>query len=202
MINLIFTGTGAGPIYYLNYPSGVAYDSQSDLVYIADKNNHRVLCYSPNKASLNLVAGGNGQGTNYTQLNNPVGIDFDSSTNSLIISNLGSHTVVRWTIGATNWTLITGNINGTAGNSSTELSSPYDVTVDPMGNIYIADTDNDRIQFFPVGSTNGVTIVGSTGVSGVSSTLLNGPYSVALDSQLNLYVSDMNNHRVQRFMRY
>lgn len=200
---LFFIGFGVGPIYSLNYPRGVAVNSQSGVVYIADKNNHRILCYSPNTSSTTIVAGGTGQGKNYTQLNNPVGIDFDPTTNSLIIVNLGTHTVVRWILGASNWTLITGNINGTIGNSSTELSSPSDVTVDRMGNIYIADTDNQRIQFFPVGSTiSGTTIAGVTGVPGSSALLLRSPSSAALDSQFNLYVSDSDNHRIRRFMRY
>ena len=57
-------------------------------------------------------------------------------------------------------------------------------------------------NFFSIDQSTGVTIAGMTGVAGNSSTLLNSPYSVALDSQLNLYVSDTNNHRVQKFFRY
>lgn len=201
-VNLLLTGFGGGPIYSLNYPRGVAFDSQSGLIYIADKNNHRILSYSPNTTSTKLVVGGNGQGKNNTQLNNPIAIDFDSTTNSLIIVNLGTHTVVRWVLGSPYWTLITGNINGTAGNSSTELSTPSDVTVDRLGNIYIADTNNHRIQFFPVGSTSGTTIAGVTGVFGSSALLLRNPSSAVVDSQFNLYVSDSINHRIRKFMRY
>jgi DNA-binding beta-propeller fold protein YncE len=49
---------------------------------------------------------------------------------------------------------------------------------------------------------NGTTIAGVTGQSGISSTKLNQPYSVALDSQLNLYVADTGNNRIQTFLRY
>jgi hypothetical protein len=66
-----------------------------------------------------------------------------------------------------------------------------------MGNLYVADRDNHRIQFFLVGQSNGTTIAGITGISGTNSTLLNVPRSLALDNQLNLYVVDTSNHRIQ-----
>jgi len=149
-----------------------------------------------------LVAGGNGPGINDTQLNGPRGLYFDSITNSLIIANHDSHNVVQWVIGASNWTLVAGNINGSSGNGQSALNSPWDVTLDPMGNIYVADTSNQRIQFFQASEMNGTTIAGVTGQSGISSTKLNQPYSVALDSQLNLYVADTGNNRIQTFLRY
>jgi DNA-binding beta-propeller fold protein YncE len=71
-----------------------------------------------------------------------------------------------------------------------------------MGNVYVADTMNHRIQFISSGQLDGVTIAGMTASSGNSSTLLNSPYSLALDNQLNLYVSDSNNHRIQKFFHY
>ena len=74
--------------------------------------------------------------------------------------------------------------------------------MDPMGNIYIADTSNTRVQFYPVGATNGTTIAGTTSVFGTNATLFASPISVVLDSQLNLIVADYNNHRIQKFIRY
>lgn len=158
--------------------------------------------YTLNSNVGTVVAGGNGAGTSTTQLNNPRGLYFDSSTNSLLIANPGANNVVRWVIGASSWTLVAGNINGSSGSGSTALYNPWDVTLDPMGNIYVADRYNNRIQLFLAGEMNGTTIAGVTGVSGGSSTEFNGPLSVALDSQLNLYVADSSNNRVQQFIRY
>jgi hypothetical protein len=122
---------------------------------------------------------------------------FDSPSNSLIVSTTGTSNVVRWTLGNNYWTLIAGALNGTTGNSSTLFESPRYPALDPMGNLYVADKDNHRVQFFYAGQSNGVT-----GVNGNDSNLLNLPKSVALDNQLNLYVSDSNNHRIQKFLRY
>ncbi|CAF1034107.1 unnamed protein product [Rotaria sordida] len=43
-----------------------------------------------------------------------------------------------------------------SGSSSVLFNHPFDVTMDFMGNVYIADGDNFRIQFFRAGSLNGL----------------------------------------------
>jgi hypothetical protein len=160
------------------------------------------MSYTSNSTVGTLVAGGNGAGMNDTQLNNPRGLYFDSSTNSLLIANSGANNVVRWVIGDSNWTLVAGNINGIFGTGSTTLHGPSDVILDLMGNIYVADKYNYRVQFFLGGGNNGTTIAGITSQYGNTSVELNQVTSIALDSQYNLYVSDTVNNRVQQFTRY
>jgi sugar lactone lactonase YvrE len=148
-----------------------------------------------------VVAGGNGRGTSSTQLNYPVGIYFESSSNSLIIANAGANNIVRWTLGAANWILVAGSASGSSGSTSTLLNYPVGVISDSTGNVYVADRNNHRIQFFLSGQSTGRTIAGVTNTQGNSSTLLNNPYSMLPDAQLNLYVADTYNHRIQRFLR-
>ncbi|CAF4258591.1 unnamed protein product, partial [Rotaria sordida] len=185
-----------------NVTYGIARDPSSNTPYVADYDNHRIMAYSSGASSGSLVAGGNGIGLNNTQLYNSSSIYFDSSSNSLIIANRYAHNIVRWTLGDTQWILIAGSTNGTQGSSSTLLTSPFGVTLDPMENVYVADTSNHRIQLFMAGQLTGITIAGSVGVRGNDSNLLWAPYAVALDSQLNLYVADRNNNRVQKYLRY
>lgn len=149
-----------------------------------------------------VVAGGNGGGINRTQLNGPLGLNFDVQSNSLLIPNCFSNNVVQWILGASSWSLIAGYVNGSSSSTSTGFSCARDVLLDPMGNTYITDRDNQRIQFFPIGETSGITIAGITGISGSNASLLSTPTSIMLDGQLNLYVTDQNNHRVQKFIRY
>ena len=180
----------------------MARDSSTGTLYISDAGNHRVMRYLSGASSGTLIAGGNGAGTGNTQLNNPRGLHYDSSTNSLLIANNNAHNVVRWVIGASSWTLITGSISGVTGTTSIMLAYPTDVTLDWMGNMYVSDEGNQRIQFYLAGQSNGSTIAGVTGTSGSSAQLFSTPSSVAVDSQFHIYVTDYNNHRVQKFLHY
>lgn len=164
--------------------------------------NNRIMIYGFNASSGTILVGGQGAGTNWTQLNTPMGLYFDSPSNSLIIANCYANNIVRSRLNTNVWELVVGNITGSYGYTSNELWYPQDVTLDPMGNIYVADTANQRIQFFSVGQSNGIAIAGTTSTTGNSSALLKNPYGVALDNQLNLYVSDSANHRIQKFQRY
>ncbi|CAF4405295.1 unnamed protein product [Rotaria sp. Silwood2] len=196
-------GTGSSGFAYNQFhtPYFISRDTNTNTLYIADYNNNRVMSYAPGVSNGTLAIGGQGPGTNSTQLYYPVGVYFDLASNSLLIANYGGQHIVRWPLSDRSWTLVAGS-PGMVGSSSTRLSYPTGVTLDPMGNMYVADTGNHRIQLFLAGQTNGTTIAGITGVSGSNSTQLNSPYSIRLDNQLNLYVADTLNHRIQKYLRY
>jgi DNA-binding beta-propeller fold protein YncE len=194
---IILIGVSGNTSNLLSIPYGFDFDSSTSTIYVADSNNNRIIAFTLGSLSGVTVADGNAAGLNNTQLWSPEKCYFDSPSNSLVISNIGTNNVVRWILGDNHWTLIAGDYNGTLGNTSTLFQNPRDLTLDPMGNLYVADKDNHRIQFFFAGQSNGITEI-----SGNDSILLNSPKSVALDNQLNLYVSDSNNHRIQMFQRY
>ena len=74
-----------------------------------------------------------------------------------------------------------------------QFESPTGVAVDRAGNVYVADTSNNRVQKFS-STGNFIRQWGSMGDG-----LLRGSSDVALDPQGNLYVVDMRNRRVQKF---
>ncbi|CAF3241963.1 unnamed protein product, partial [Rotaria sp. Silwood2] len=127
------------------------------------------------------------------------GIFFDSTSNSLIITNSGSNNIVRWVIGATTRAVLAGSAAGAAGATAALLNSPTGVTLDAANNLYVSDTGNNRIQLFKAGETNGITIAGLAGLPATDSSSLRGPSAVKVDSQGNLYVADTNNNRIQKF---
>ena len=184
------------------FPYGIAFDSSTRTLYVSDAFNHRVMKYVQNATSGVVVAGGNGPGMNKTQLLFPARLHYESATNSLLIVNSGANNVVRWRLGDSQWTLIAGNLNESSDNTSTGLNNPSDVISDAMGNVYVADSGNHRIQFYLANQTNGRTIAGVTSTAGFNSNQLDHPTSLALDNQLNLYVADGDNNRVQQFRRY
>ena len=191
----VFIGSWGNSLNLLAGPYGIARLPMSKTFYVSDTYNYRIMYFVVGNENGTVIAGGNGNGLNSNQLATPLDIQFDAPSNSILIANCDGNSVIRWTLGASNWTLIADNSTGIG-------DCPRDVMADPMGNIYIADTENRRIQFYPVGGTNGTTIAGTKSVAGTNASLLISPISVVLDSQLNLIVSDYSNQRVQKFMRY
>ncbi|CAF1553493.1 unnamed protein product [Adineta ricciae] len=164
---------------YFKSCGSVVVDSKRN-IYVSDPYNSRVRLWLNGSSAGTIIAGS------------------DLATNSLVIANRISNNVVRWIIGASTWTLVVDDIGGAAGTSSKLLNSPCSLAFDVLGNLYVADTFNHRIQFFQVGSANGTTVAGKTGVFGSNATLVNVPYALKLDNENNLYVADTYNQRVQR----
>ena len=200
--SIINIGGGGSGSNQLNQPYGIEMDKITNTLYIADYNNHRIMVYAKNATSGTVGLGGQGAGVNKTQLYNPLGIYLDYVSNSLLIANFAANNVVRWIRSEHEWILMAGDINGVANSTSTTLRRVYDIILDPMGNMYAADRDNHRIQFFMSGEYVGQTIAGVTGVAGSNGSLFSGPRGLKLDNQLNLYVTDSDNHRIQKFLRY
>mgnify|MGYP001028116204 FL=1 len=178
-------------------PFGIQRDSITGTLYIADQDSDRIVSYSLNASFGNVIIE-----NNLTLANRPISLYYDSFSKSLLIANYNSHNVIRWFLERNSSQLCIGTLPGSPGSTSIRLNRPTDVTLDPMGNIYIADYNNHRIQFFAIDQSNGSTIAGMTSTLGNTSDLLNLPFSIDLDSQLNLYVADSANHRIQKFVRY
>ncbi|CAF3956737.1 unnamed protein product [Rotaria magnacalcarata] len=169
------TGTSGNTSTQLYNPRNVTMDSSSNMLYVADTDNHRIMSYVLNSSVGIIVAGGNGVGTLINQF--------------VVIANCGVYTIVQWVIGSSGWTILVGCV-GIYGSSPLMLYGPMGATLDSMGNIYVADAYTHRIQFFSTGQRNGTTIAGVSGTTGMLSSQLNSPRSIALDNQLNMYVSN------------
>jgi DNA-binding beta-propeller fold protein YncE len=89
---------------------------------------------------------------------------------------------------------------GSAGSANGQLNSPHSLTVDVIGNVIVADTENHRIQKL---SPTGVYLT-SWGGFGSGDGQFNEPAGVAVDNPWSaitndVYVADTENHRIQRF---
>ena len=76
--------------------------------------------------------------------------------------------------------------------------------MDSAGNLYIADSGNNRIRKVTAGSGIITTIAGNgtAGFSGdngpAAAAELNDPAAVAVDSAGNVYIADLNNNRIRK----
>ena len=77
---------------------------------------------------------------------------------------------------------------------SKHFDGPQGVAVDDQGNIYVADTSNNRIQ--KLGSDG--RVLAEWGGRGTGPGQFIRPTGVAVDRQRNIYVADTSNHRIQK----
>ena len=90
--------------------------------------------------------------------------------------------------------------NGAA--TSAQIDTAYAVAVDAQGNIFIADTRNQRVRKISNGAIATVAGNGREGFSGDGgpgpAAQLSFPRGLALDGQGNLYISDSGNCRIRK----
>jgi RHS repeat-associated protein len=181
---------------------------------------------------------GDGGAATSAHLDLPTGVALDAAGNLYIADQYNNRvqfvaaatcsSSCRWGLSTTanDMYTIAGSSSGTEGHSgdggaatSALLNDPSSVALDSADNLYIADTDNNRVQFvaaatcssscpFALSSTTANDIYtlagsssGSAGGSGdggvATSALLSSPTGLALDSSGNLYVADSGNNRAQ-----
>ena len=211
-----FSGDG-GPASAaaLNMATGVAVDPAGNL-YIADSGNMRVRKI-PNVAGTNpsiataagngtLSFGGDGGQGNLAELYFPQGVAVGAD-GSVYFADTNNNVVRKVTPGGVISTIAG---NGTAGSSgdggagaSAQLNSPEGVAVDASGNVYIADSGNNRVRkVTPSGTIStfaGNGTAGSTGDgSAAASAELYAPFGLTLDAAGNLYITEFTGDRVRK----
>ncbi|MBW1697204.1 MAG: hypothetical protein JRH18_02790 [Deltaproteobacteria bacterium] len=182
-------------------------------LYIADTDNHRIRHIDETTGIITTVTGtgsqvdgGDSGPAVDASLDKPNSVSVDTQGN-LYIADTNNHSI-RKVDTAGIITTVAGN--GAAGFSGdggpatdAELKTPRDVYVDASGNIYIADTENNRIR--KVDTSGIITTVAGNGASGFSGdggpatdARLNKPNSVCMDADGNLYIADALNHRIRK----
>ena len=87
---------------------------------------------------------------------------------------------------------------GSPGSGPGQFLDPQGISVDPEGNVYVADTGNDRVQKF---NDEGEFVI-EIGGFGFDAEQFNEPRDLCASVGLDIYVVDSQNRRLQRFDRY
>jgi uncharacterized protein (TIGR03437 family) len=194
-------------------PSAVAVDGSGNL-YIADSGNNVIRKVTG--SNISTIAGVNALGPGYngeggtgptSQLNNPLGVAVDSAGN-VYIADFGNNRIRKLgTDGKISSVAGTGSAGYSGDNAAAAraaLNGPRAVALDAAGNLYIADSNNQRIRM--VTAANGViTTVAGIGTAGFSGDLgaatkaqLNQPRGVAVDNAGGIYIADYSNSRIRK----
>ena len=161
---------------------GVAANSNTGVVYVADTNDNVINEYSSSGSS----QGSFGSST----LDSPTGVTVDSSGN-IYVADTGDDLVKEF---SSSGTLETTFGSGT-GTGNGQFTGPMGVAVNSTGWVYVTDTGNNRVEIFnPSG-----TYSSSFGTAGNGNGQFNSPIGIAIDGFNNPYVADTQNDRIEKF---
>jgi sugar lactone lactonase YvrE len=177
---------GQGTAARFDSPRGVAVDS-AGFIYVADSHSHRIRKISPSGAVTTLGGNGtqgfiNGQGT-ATRFFYPYGIAVDSA-GIVYVADTGND-LIRKIDRNSNVTTLAGIYAARAFADGPGIAArffgPSGIGVDSAGNIYVADTFNNRIR--KIDRSSNVTTYFTTSMNN---------YSVAVDSAGNVYAPSVD----------
>ncbi len=217
------------------YEMAIDYSQTPFALYISDTGNNRVLVWKDsvhfqNGDPADLVIGQPGlqtgaanvdtQGSttnpSATSLYAPAGVAV-ASDGTLYVADLGNNRVLRYPRPVSQSGRITpdaviGQATFTSSLSSlvsaSSLKAPAGLAIGPTGDLFIADSGNNRVLEYSPGAGNGAAALrvygqpnmsGSAALSQVSAQTLSNPQGIALDQGSNLYVADTGANRVLIF---
>jgi uncharacterized protein (TIGR03437 family) len=222
------SGDGAQPTATsLCQPTDVLVDSAGNL-YVADRANGRVLRFPapfanyptlPTLPAADLVLGQSSftfsnQVASQSTMGGPYGLAF-SGVNGLLVADQEFNRVLYIPFTA-NGTFVAGTDNGkaatrvfgqqsftstTAGSGPTQLSAPHHIAADTSGQLYVADTSNNRVQIF--GDPNTASSTGSNPLITLTGNGISTPVGIFVNSSTGeIWVANGGNNTCIRFPKY
>jgi len=220
----------------VNYPYKMAidYSSAPFALYVSDTGNNRVLVWKdsvrfrtgdpadlvigqPNLTTAAANVDSSRGAPSATSLSGPQGIAVDPSTGTLYVADAGNNRVLRYrrpvlqsgritpdaVIGQTDFV---SSLSALV--SAASLNAPSGVAMGPNGDLFIADSGNNRVLEYAAGVSTGASAIRVFGqpsmtaafkASQASAQTLNNPQGVTADAGSNLYVADTGANRVVIF---
>ncbi len=218
--NTGFAGDYGPPIQaWLDAPGGIVVAPNGE-VYFADSNNHVIRQIDARNTVIKTVVGAHNLGSGFSgdnglatraQLDTPDGVAI-APDGDLIVADSHNDRIRRVDQPTGIITTIAGSgVNGHDGDDKpaidAALNTPSGVAAAPSGDIYIADTLNNRIRMIAHatgfihtiagdGTTGGEDSIGDGGPATEAKLFM--PADVALGPNGDIYIADMHHNRVRK----
>ena len=201
---------GAATTMHMGFPTGVAFDSAGN-AYIADLDANIILRVDSAGVATTIAGtgvngwSGDGGPAIAATFASPASVAFDAGGNLYIADSLNS--VIRRVDANGIITTFAGTgAQGATGDGGAAIAAtlgrPEDAVIDSVGNLYIADTNNNRVRRVTGGI---ITTVVGNGIAGffgdggaATNAEISSPTGLAFDTAGNLYIADGGNNRVRR----
>ncbi|CAF1501334.1 unnamed protein product [Rotaria magnacalcarata] len=183
-------GNSGSDLASLTNPVDIFVDNNYTL-YIADRDNNRVVRYYTNDTIGTVVTGNSTTGNSPSELNAPKGIAVDQY-GAIIVADSSNYRIQRFPLGSTVGTTLA--INSTIN----ILGQVRDLHINVNNEIFVTDSDYSHVIKYYPNNNVGVILAGNYG-SGSAANQLSSPYGNFVDGNETLYVADYGNNRVQMY---
>lgn len=193
-------GTVSNALFYS--PEGI-FITTNGIIYIGDTGNQRIRKIMPDGTVTTLAGGtlGNADGIGTAaQFWSPCGLTVDSNGTVFVaekknrIRKITDSGVVTTFVGSST----SGYIDGVG--TTARLNTPFDVTVDTSGILYVTDSGNNRIRkIMPDGTIS--TLAGSTNgyVDGIGTAAkFNYPIGICLSNEGSLFIGESGGGKIRK----
>ncbi|CAF3755882.1 unnamed protein product [Rotaria socialis] len=181
----------------LNTPTTIFVTGDQTL-FILDAGNFRVQKWKYGEPLGFPVAGRYRVGNTSQNISFSYGLHVDDEHN-VYVSDHSNHRVMLWMKNDTSVGIVVAGGNG-MGKRSNQLSYPWGIQVTKNGTIYIADSNNHRIQMWTRNASSGLTVAGALSDGpGPWQYQLNKPTTILLDRHENMFILDTGNNRILKW---
>lgn len=173
---------------HLNGPYGLIFDG-SDNLFVAEERGGRIIKFDSSGNTLFTIGKAGMQYVDANVFDRPTDVVMDSSGNIWVVDQ---HRITKYDSNGNFMLTFPDWDKGpwASGSDNEHFDTPLGLAFDSGGRLYVADTENNRIQVYNVS--------GGTPVYHRTITGFNRPHQMVFDNSGRLYVADTSNFRIQR----